>query len=92
MSVDRLAELVDEFEETAFDVVSANGGRAVKLIGDEVMFVADSLPIAVDIGLDIAERLHAIDDMPRIHCGIAYGPIVTVGGDVFGLTANLARD
>ena len=90
VSVDRLAELVDEFENIAFDAVSARGGRAVKLIGDEVMFVADSLPVAVDIGLDIAERLGAIDDMPQIHCGIAYGPTVSVGGDVFGPTANLA--
>jgi adenylate cyclase len=90
VSVDRLAELVDEFENTAFDAVAAHGGRAVKLIGDEVMFVADSLPEAVDIGLDIAERLGAIDDMPPIHCGIAYGPTVSVGGDVFGPTANLA--
>src|SRR5206468_2735400 len=29
----------------AFDVVSAHGGRAVKLIGDEMMFVVDSLPV-----------------------------------------------
>jgi adenylate cyclase len=90
VSVDRLAELVDEFEETAFDAVSARGGRAVKLIGDEVMFVADSLPVAVDIGLDLAERLRTITDMPSIHCGIAFGPTVSVGGDVFGPTANLA--
>ena len=39
MDVERLAELVDEFEEAAFDVVSAHGGRTVKLIGDEVIFV-----------------------------------------------------
>ena len=90
VSVDRLAELVDAFENAAFDAVSARGGRAVKLIGDEVMFVADSLPAAVDIGLDIAERLRAIDDMPAIHCGVAYGPTVVVGGDVFGPAANLA--
>jgi adenylate cyclase len=90
VSVDRLAELVDEFEGTAFDAVSARGGRAIKLIGDEVMFVADSLPAAVDIGLDLAERLRSIDDMPRIHCGIAYGPTISVGSHVFGPTANLA--
>ncbi len=90
VSVERLAELVDEFESTAFDAVAAHGGRAVKLIGDEVMFVADSLPVAVDIGLDIAEQLRAIDDMPKIHCGVAYGPTISVGGDVFGPTANLA--
>jgi adenylate cyclase len=90
VSVDRLAELVDKFEETAFDAVSVHGGRAVKLIGDEVMFVADSLSSAVDIGLDLGERLRVVDDMPRIHCGIAFGPIVSVGGDVFGSTVNLA--
>jgi adenylate cyclase len=90
VSVERLGDLVDEFEATAFDVVSAHGGRAVKFIGDEMMFVAHSLPVAVDIGLDLAERLSAIAGMPDIHCGIAYGPTVAVGGDVFGPAVNLA--
>lgn len=90
MSIEQLGDLVDQFENTAFDVVSAHGGRAVKLIGDEMMFVADSLPVAVDIGLDLAERLGTIEAMPDIHCGIAYGPTVVVGGDVFGPAANLA--
>jgi adenylate cyclase len=90
MDVERLTDLVDEFEEAAFDVVSAHGGRTVKLIGDEVMFVARSMPVAVDIALDLRDRLHASPDMPDIHCGIAYGPTATVGGDVFGPTANLA--
>ena len=90
MDVERLAELVDEFEDAAFDVVSAHGGRTVKLIGDEVMFVARSMPVAVDIALDLADRLHADPVMPEIHCGIAYGPTASVGGDVFGPAANLA--
>ena len=90
VSVERLADLVDQFEDTAFDVVASRGGRAVKLIGDEMMFVADSLPTAVDIGLDLAARLHAIAGMPDIHCGIAFGRTVAVGGDVFGPAANLA--
>lgn len=90
VSVERLAELVDQFEDTAFEVVSTHGGRAIKLIGDEMMFVADTLAVAVDIGLDLAARLRSFEDMPRIHCGIAYGPTIAVGGDVFGPTANLA--
>jgi adenylate cyclase len=89
-SADRLAELVDEFEEATVDVVSTHGGRTVKLIGDEILFVADSLPVAVDIGLDIADRLRQVPDMPAIHCGIATGPMITVGGDVFGPAVNLA--
>jgi adenylate cyclase len=90
VTVERLTELVDEFEQAAFDVVSTHGGRTVKLIGDEIMFVARSVPIAVDIGLDLADRLRAIPDMPGIHCGIAYGPTASVGGDVFGAPVNLA--
>jgi adenylate cyclase len=90
VSVERLGELVDEFERTAFDVVSSHKGRVVKLIGDEIMFVADSLPVAVDIALDLVERLRGIVGMPDIHCGIAYGRAVAVGGDVFGPAANLA--
>jgi adenylate cyclase len=86
----RLASLVDDFERAAFDVVSARGGRAVKLIGDEVMFVCNTLSDAVDIGLDLAARLREIPDMPEIHCGIAFGRTVSVGGDVFGPAANLA--
>ncbi len=90
VSVERLGELVDQFESIAFDVVSAHGGRAVKLIGDEVMFAADTLAIGVDIGLDLAAQLGDVADMPEIHCGIAYGPTVSVGGDVFGSSVNLA--
>jgi adenylate cyclase len=90
VSVARLAELVDAFEDTSFDVVSSHGGRAVKLIGDEMMFVTESLPVAVEIGLDLAERLREIPGMPEIHCGIAWGPTAWVGGDVFGPAANLA--
>jgi adenylate cyclase len=90
VSVTRLAGLVDEFEKSAIDVVSVHGGRVVKLIGDEVMYVASSLPVAVDIALDLAARLGAIADMPPIHCGIAHGPTVSVGGDVFGPAVNLA--
>ena len=85
-----LGNIVDDFERSGLDVVSTYGGRVVKFIGDEMMFVADSLPVAVDIGLELAARLSVIPNMPEIHCGIAYGPAVVVGGDVFGPTANLA--
>jgi adenylate cyclase len=86
----RLAELVDAFEETAFDVVAGHEGRTVKLVGDEVMFVAATLPAAVTIALELAARLRAIPEMPPVHCGIAYGLVVAVGGDVFGDAVNLA--
>jgi len=85
-----IAEMVEIFEATAFDVVSAHAGRVVKLIGDEVMFVADSVDDALGISLDLITRLRPVDALPPVHCGVAAGPTVLVGGDVFGLTVNLA--
>ncbi len=85
-----LADVVDSFEEAAFDVVSARGGRVVKLIGDEVMFVADDLGTGVDIGLDLVERAATSTPKLELHCGVAHGPSITIGGDVFGPTVNLA--
>jgi adenylate cyclase len=87
---EHLGEIIDQFERIALDVVAEHGGRAVKLIGDEVMFVTDDLPRGVDIGLDLEARLGDVADMPDIHCGIAHGPVVAVGGDVFGPAVNLA--
>ena len=39
MTSRELAEVIDRFEESAHDIVTARDGRLVKLIGDEVMFV-----------------------------------------------------
>ncbi len=85
-----LTDTIETFETVAFDVVSAHEGRVVKLIGDEVMFVTPSIDEAVAISLDMITRLEPIDAVPAIHCGVAHGPTVTVGGDVFGPTVNLA--
>jgi adenylate cyclase len=89
-STAEIAEIVDTFEATAFDVVSGHSGRVVKLIGDEVMFVADSFDDAIEISLDLITRLRAVGTLPPVHCGVAAGPTVHVGGDVFGSTVNLA--
>lgn len=85
-----LGEIIDAFERAAFDAVAQHHGRVVKLIGDEVMFVADNLDTAVDIALRLIAALGEIEEMPPLHCGIAYGPTVSIGGDVFGATVNLA--
>lgn len=86
----RLAEIIDAFEKCAFDVVATHNARVVKLIGDEILFVAPDAATAVEVALDLGDRLRAIDGMPPIHCGIAVGPTTLVGGDIFGPTTNLA--
>ena len=87
---DEITEIVETFETAAFDVVSAHGGRVVKLIGDEVMFVAETLDQAVSIAVDLVVQLGAVTVLPPVHCGVSFGPTVRVGGDVFGQTVNLA--
>ncbi len=51
-----LGAALGEFETTASDVVVAAGGRVVKLIGDEIMFVAASIDAACGIALELADR------------------------------------
>lgn len=89
-NADELARVIETFEAEAFDVVSSHGGRVVKLIGDEVLFVVDTFDEAVAAALDLIRRLAEVDGIPPVHCGIAFGPTVTLGGDVFGPTVNLA--
>jgi adenylate cyclase len=90
LSAAELAEVVDHFESQAFDVVSSYGGRVVKLIGDEVMFVCGDLADAARIGLDLIDEVASGERPVKLHCGIAFGATVDVGGDVFGSTVNLA--
>lgn len=89
-TAEEIARVIDTFEAVAFDVVSTHGGRVVKLIGDEVLFVVDDLDRAIGAGLELIGRLAEFDEMPPVHCGVAFGPTITVGGDVFGPTVNLA--
>jgi len=54
------------------------------------MFVAKTVDEAVAIAIDLIVRLAAIEAVPSVHCGIAFGETVRVGGDVFGPIVNLA--
>jgi class 3 adenylate cyclase len=84
-----LGDVVDEFEAAAYDIVASNGGRVVKLIGDEVMFVALDAASASEIALTLLERFgRAASVTPR--GGLAVGEILTRGGDYYGPVVNVA--
>ena len=83
-------ELVEAFETTAADLVAANGGRLIKTLGDEVLYVADDAGTAAEIGLRLIETLSGDETMPELRVGIAFGAVTTRMGDVFGTTVNLA--
>ena len=84
-----LGRLVAEFESIAYDVVTAHDGRLVKLIGDEVMFVAVD-PVAVcEIASTLIERYgFESEAIPR--GGLAVGDLLTRGGDYYGPVVNTA--
>jgi adenylate cyclase len=87
---EELGELVESFETTCADVVAGLGGRLVKTLGDEVLFVSEDAATAADVALSLVETLSKDDAMPALRVGMAFGTVTTRMGDVFGTTVNLA--
>ena len=85
-----LTSLVDRFEAMAADTITELGGRVVKTVGDEVMFVVNDSQAAAEIAARLLERGAADDDLPDLRIGMAYGPVVARLGDVYGEPVNLA--
>jgi class 3 adenylate cyclase len=80
-----LATMLRRFEELVWDLVGASGGRVVKLIGDEAMFVLTDPALACQVGLDLIE----LSERP-VRVGMARGTVVGLYGDYYGETVNLA--
>jgi adenylate cyclase len=86
-----LAAVVRRFEELSHDIVTKLGGRVVKMIGDEVMFVVESVVDAARIGLDLADAYADDELLSDVRVGLAVGPVLQREGDYFGATVNLAH-
>jgi adenylate cyclase len=86
LSTVELDTLVVNFEERALAAIGRPGARMVKLIGDEVMFVAGSVADAIEI----ARMLVHDPELPPLRVGLASGEIVVREGDIFGPVVNLA--
>jgi adenylate cyclase len=85
-----LSRLVQRFEGLAADVITTGGGRVVKTVGDEVLFIAPDPASGAVIALSISERMSQDDLVPDVRVGIAHGPVLRSLGDVYGTTVNLA--
>jgi len=90
VSDQELAEVVDQFERLAYDVVVAGGGRVLKMIGDEVMFVVEDPVAAAEIALGLAEASRDAAELSDVRVGLALGPVLEREGDAYGPTVNLA--
>ena len=87
---DALARLVDDFEARSLAIITAHGGRIIKTIGDEILFAADRPEDAAHIALELVEQHGSDPDFPELRAGLAWGPVLSRLGDVFGPTVNLA--
>ncbi len=84
-----LLQLVLDFEADAIDLVADHGGRVVKLIGDEVMFSCVDPRGGCEIALGLVREM-AASTATEPRGGLAYGPVIAHGGDLYGATVNLA--
>jgi adenylate cyclase len=90
MSEVRIGDLVELFESRCHDVVSAQGGRVIKSIGDSVLFVNDDPIRAYDSAEGIINVIGRDPRMPDVRVGLASGSVVMRLGDVFGPPVNMA--
>jgi adenylate cyclase len=90
MSERQLARVVQRFELLASDVITEHGGRVIKTVGDEVLFVHTDVAAASAIALDLVDAMAEDDLLPPVRVGLAHGRVVSRLGDVFGLTVNKA--
>jgi adenylate cyclase len=85
-----LSRLIDNFEKRALEIVTAHGGRIIKTIGDEILFVADDPVEIAHIGLELVEERLRDEDFPELRVGLAWGPALARLGDVLGPVVNVA--
>ena len=90
LATSSLAEVVRRFESIAYDVIPTFGGRVVKMIGDEVMFVNDDVERSCRTALELARRYREDEELSDVRVGLARGPVLDLDGDVYGATVNLA--
>jgi len=85
-----LLDLLVEFGGTVSDLVHADGGRVVKFIGDEVMWVTSTPELLVKVAMDLVEHSRAREAGLQVRAGLGYGSVLAIGGDYFGNPVNLA--
>ena len=77
------------FESAAWDIATAHGGRVVKLIGDEAMFMAPSALGAARIARALCRAVGADPALPEARGAVGHGVVASRDGDYFGPLVNL---
>lgn len=90
MGKEAMVGLIERFEYLCRSVVAARGGRVIKMIGDAVMFNAESLHNAVEVVVGLIEELSKAEDILPVRAAMVWGDVFSRSGDVFGPPVNLA--
>lgn len=90
LSPAELSDLLLDFGGAVSDLVHVDGGRVVKFIGDEVMWVTSTPELLVKVAVDLVEHPRAREAGLQVRAGLGYGSVLAVGGDYFGNPVNLA--
>ncbi|WP_055084536.1 adenylate/guanylate cyclase domain-containing protein [Kocuria salsicia] len=85
-----LANLVQRFEKRCAEVISIGGGRVIKTIGDEVMFLAETPDGGAQISLALARLIRDDPLLPQARVAFVWGRVLPRLGDLYGPTVNLA--
>ncbi|GFG55124.1 hypothetical protein MAGR_65650 [Mycolicibacterium agri] len=85
-----LSNFLAEFAGAVSDMVHTDGGRVVKFIGDEVMWVSSTPAQLVRVALDLVDHPQAREVSLQVRAGLGFGEVLAVGGDYFGTPVNLA--
>jgi adenylate cyclase len=89
-STTELAEMIERFGSSTTEVIAEGRGRIVKSIGDEVLFVADTVGDGAAIALALQDRVRAEPALPPLRIGLAVGSVLGRDGDVYGEVVNIA--
>lgn len=90
MNEQTLADLVQTFEQRCAEVIAVGGGRIIKTIGDEVLFLTETPEAIAQISLALAKMIKEDSMLPEVRVAFTWGRILPKLGDVYGPTVNLA--
>ncbi|BCT75514.1 adenylate/guanylate cyclase domain-containing protein [Sinomonas cyclohexanicum] len=90
MNEKTLAQLVQRFENRCSEIITVGGGRLVKTIGDEVLYIAETPTAGAQISLALAKEFADDDILPECRVAMVWGRVLSRLGDIYGPTVNLA--
>lgn len=96
MDEDEAHRLTSRCLELFRDFVLESDGELVKTTGDGVVIEFSAATTAVQYGIDVQKRLVElnstvpVDRRPNFRIGIDLGEIIHDGGDIYGLSVNIA--